>query len=384
MHAAYMLPDAGDTENTGADDTPQLEAAAVDLLPQDAGAEGGEQAVAFDGGVDAPMEGDAGVLPGDEEQEPRPYLEQAGGPEADSVAPEGVEGYAAAEGAAALDAFQAETQPEVQEYAEAQEQQLEGGPVDTETYDQQLPHPYYPAAPEGDALDGEQQQQQQHDGGELAQAAAPAAEAGLLDEAAQLEAQRQALEAENAALLAQQEALQAEQQAAQVQQLEEEQYMGGALPEAGQYDGAVADRAYQEHMPADMQYEQQAGDMQYEQQAGNLQYEQQAGDAQYGDAAYGDVGAYGQAQEDAYGGYAAMGSAAPAPAAVPAAPAVDVDALLAEEREKHEQQLKLETRAREELEDMILRIEKHFKAEQVRVLCVGCLLTVYEAYVAYY
>ena len=45
-----------------------------------------------------------------------------------------------------------------------------------------------------------------------------------------------------------------------------------------------------------------------------------------------------------------------------------VDQLLAKEREKHEEQLKLETRAREELEDMILRIEKHFKAEQVRVV----------------
>ncbi|KAF5836379.1 hypothetical protein DUNSADRAFT_6014 [Dunaliella salina] len=41
-----------------------------------------------------------------------------------------------------------------------------------------------------------------------------------------------------------------------------------------------------------------------------------------------------------------------------------IDQLMAEEREKHEEQLKLETRAREELEDMILRIEKHFKAEQ--------------------
>ncbi len=40
------------------------------------------------------------------------------------------------------------------------------------------------------------------------------------------------------------------------------------------------------------------------------------------------------------------------------------DQLLAEEREKHESQLKVEARAREELEDMILRIEKHFKAEQ--------------------
>eukprot|EP00983_Pelagomonas_calceolata_P103892 1158963-Pelagomonas_calceolata.AAC.8 len=42
-----------------------------------------------------------------------------------------------------------------------------------------------------------------------------------------------------------------------------------------------------------------------------------------------------------------------------------MEQLMAEEREKHEEQLKLETRAREELEDMILRIEKHFKAEQV-------------------
>uniref|UniRef100_A0A6S8JPS9 Uncharacterized protein n=1 Tax=Dunaliella tertiolecta TaxID=3047 RepID=A0A6S8JPS9_DUNTE len=41
-----------------------------------------------------------------------------------------------------------------------------------------------------------------------------------------------------------------------------------------------------------------------------------------------------------------------------------MEQLMAEEREKHEEQLKLETRAREELEDMILRIEKHFKAEQ--------------------
>ncbi len=38
--------------------------------------------------------------------------------------------------------------------------------------------------------------------------------------------------------------------------------------------------------------------------------------------------------------------------------------LLAQEREKHEAQLQVEAKAREELEDMILRIEKHFKAEQ--------------------
>jgi hypothetical protein len=43
---------------------------------------------------------------------------------------------------------------------------------------------------------------------------------------------------------------------------------------------------------------------------------------------------------------------------------IDVDALMAAEKEKHEQALKIESKAREELEDMILRIEKHFKAEQ--------------------
>eukprot|EP00798_Chlamydomonas_sp_ICE-L_P014040 gene14040-19977_t len=43
---------------------------------------------------------------------------------------------------------------------------------------------------------------------------------------------------------------------------------------------------------------------------------------------------------------------------------VDVEALLSVEREKNAQQLQVETAAREELEDMILRIEKHFKAEQ--------------------
>jgi len=47
--------------------------------------------------------------------------------------------------------------------------------------------------------------------------------------------------------------------------------------------------------------------------------------------------------------------------------------LMSEERERHEEQLKLETRAREELEDMILRIEKHFKAEQVGGGCCGAL-----------
>jgi len=63
-----------------------------------------------------------------------------------------------------------------------------------------------------------------------------------------------------------------------------------------------------------------------------------------------------------------MTSGAPAAAAAPPPPQHDqaaIDRMLAEERERHEEQLKLETRAREELEDMILRIEKHFKAEQV-------------------
>ncbi|EFJ44809.1 hypothetical protein VOLCADRAFT_118633 [Volvox carteri f. nagariensis] len=42
----------------------------------------------------------------------------------------------------------------------------------------------------------------------------------------------------------------------------------------------------------------------------------------------------------------------------------DSETLIAAERERFSQQLQMEVRAREELEDMILRIEKHFKAEQ--------------------
>lgn len=63
------------------------------------------------------------------------------------------------------------------------------------------------------------------------------------------------------------------------------------------------------------------------------------------------------------------GAAAP-PAAPPQHDQAAMDEMLAKERERHDEQLKLETRAREELEDMILRIEKHFKAEQVRVMIV--------------
>lgn len=59
------------------------------------------------------------------------------------------------------------------------------------------------------------------------------------------------------------------------------------------------------------------------------------------------------------------GAAAAAEAAAAAAAAEGAtQALLRAEREKYEQQQQMEVRAREELEDMVLRIEKHFKAEQ--------------------
>ncbi len=102
-----------------------------------------------------------------------------------------------------------------------------------------------------------------------------------------------------------------------------------------------------------------------------------------GDGAAGEYGGYG---DDGYGGYGAgAGGSGEAHHEEPplrtapskkqggggggggddaAAARALADQLLAEEREKHESQLKVEARAREELEDMILRIEKHFKAEQ--------------------
>lgn len=70
-------------------------------------------------------------------------------------------------------------------------------------------------------------------------------------------------------------------------------------------------------------------------------------DGGYGGAdAYGD-NPYGAMERDAADPYAAAdpyGALSPAAAV---APSVDVDALLAGEREKHEQQLKMETQARE-------------------------------------
>lgn len=40
-------------------------------------------------------------------------------------------------------------------------------------------------------------------------------------------------------------------------------------------------------------------------------------------------------------------------------------------RQEHSEQMNAEERARSELEDMLLRIEKHFKAEKVRSRLVG-------------
>jgi len=68
-----------------------------------------------------------------------------------------------------------------------------------------------------------------------------------------------------------------------------------------------------------------------------------------------------QDQAAAYGAEAEHGPAERGPTAADEAYA---EQRVAKEREKHEAQSALESKAREELEDMILRIEKHFKAEQ--------------------
>lgn len=112
---------------------------------------------------------------------------------------------------------------------------------------------------------------------------------------------------------------------------------GGELrPASAQAYGGTADDGHHVNGVYDSQSDPHLGDMRRRSGQGAL-----AGV----DSRYGDMGGYG------YGGGGAGGG-------------VDAEALLAAEREQHAAQLQLEVRAREELEDMILRIEKHFKAEQ--------------------
>ena len=183
-----------------------------------------------------------------------------------------------------------------------------------------------------------------------------------------------------------------------------------ALPAEQQYgeDGAPIE-SYGEHADGEHAEGEGAyggGEYNYDHAAEGGEPASYVGGEYSGEAAY---GATGGDTADPYGAYGGLtdnvGSRAVAPGGM------DVDALLAGEREKHEQQLKMETAAREvcvgvcvgivrmtnivaggnalaklslfwpppyagmpalslcpfpmqELEDMILRIEKHFKAEQ--------------------
>jgi hypothetical protein len=118
--------------------------------------------------------------------------------------------------------------------------------------------------------------------------------------------------------------------------------------EQGEAAGAYYDAApAEEPLPTD--YE--AGQEQYGEQHYN--YELPAGaDSEAQPSAEVQYGEQPAAEQDPYSQYNLMPEedmpvALTPPPAEPAAPAIDVDALLAGEREKHEQQLKMESAARE-------------------------------------
>ncbi|GAX77524.1 hypothetical protein CEUSTIGMA_g4968.t1 [Chlamydomonas eustigma] len=153
-----------------------------------------------------------------------------------------------------------------------------------------------------------------------------------------------------------------ENQQAYLPPLEEVTPLQDHYEQAGEYYDAVP---AEDPLNADYQAGQdQYGDQQYnyEMPAGVETEAQPPAEAHYVEQ-YSEQPA---AELDPYSQYNAMPQELPMapPPPEPAAPAIDIDALLAGERERHEQQLKMESAAREELEDMILRIEKHFKAEQ--------------------